>query len=174
MRHALWASLVVIVISAASQAAAQNWIQHRPEGAGYVVEMPGEPKISSQNVPTKLGDIKVYIAVTELGPLAFVTMFSRYPEDYVKSVTADSILEGGRNGAVANVKGKLRSESNVTINNFPAREIVIDAPSGQVMMLRYFLAGTTLAQAIAGGPAGVENNADVRRFLNSLQSTGGK
>lgn len=174
MRPALWALLVVIVMSAATQAAAQNWVEHRPEGAGYVVEMPSEPKISSQNVPTKLGDIKVYIAVTELGPLAFVTMFSRYPEEYVKSVSADSILEGGRNGAVANVKGKLRSETSVTINDFPGREIVIDAPSGQVMMLRYFLAGTTLAQAIAGGPPGVENNADVRRFLNSLRTTAAK
>lgn len=171
MRYALWALFVVTMMSAASEAIAQNWREHRPEGAGYVVEMPTEPKISSQDVSTKLGDIKVYIAVSEVGPLAFVTMFSRYPESYVKSVSADSILEGGRNGAVANVKGKLRSETAVTISNFPGRELVIDAPSGQVMMLRYFLAGITLAQAIVGGPAGVESNADARRFLNSLRST---
>lgn len=174
MRYALRALVVVTLMSVATQAIAQNWREHRPEGAGYVVEMPTEPKISSQNVPTKLGDIKVYIAVSEVGPLAFVTMFSRYPEDYVKSLSADSILDGGRNGAVANAKGKLRSETAVTISNFPGREIVIDAPSGQVMMLRYFLAGVTLAQAIAGGPAGAENNADVRRFLNSLRSTAAK
>ena len=35
MRPALWALLVVIVMSAATQAAAQNWVEHRPEGAGY-------------------------------------------------------------------------------------------------------------------------------------------
>jgi hypothetical protein len=174
MWYALRALVIVTVISAASQAVAQNWREHRPEGAGYAVEMPGEPKISSQDVPTKLGDIKIYIGVFEHGSLAFVTMFSRYPESYIKSATADSILEGGRNGAVANVKGKLRSETPVTISNFPGRELVIDAPSGQVMMLRYFLADNMLAQAIVGGPAGVENNADARRFLNSLRSTAAK
>ena len=48
MRHALWTLVVVTLMSAASQAIAQNWKEHRPEGADYVVEMPGEPKINSQ------------------------------------------------------------------------------------------------------------------------------
>ena len=45
MRHALWTLVVVTLIAAASQAIAQNWKEHRPEGGGYVVEMPGEPKV---------------------------------------------------------------------------------------------------------------------------------
>jgi len=101
-----------------------------------------------------------------------VTMYSRYPENY--SASADSILEAGRNGAVANVKGKLRAETNVTINSFPGREIMIDAPGERVMILRYFLRGNTLIQAITGGTAGVETNADARRFLDSLRSTADK
>jgi len=174
MRHALSTLVVVTLISVASQAIAQNWKEHRPEGGGYVVEMPGEPKVSWQDVPTKIGEIKTYIATSELGPVAFVTMYSRYPETYMTGVSADSILEGGRNGAVANVKGKLRTETTVTISNFPGREILIDTPSGLVMMMRYFLSGNTLIQAIVGGPAGVETNADTRRFLNSLRTIAAK
>ena len=170
MRHALWTLVVVTLMSAASQAIAQNWKEHRPEGANYVVEMPGEPKINSQNVSTKVGDIKVYIAASELGELGFVTMFSRYPESYVQSQAADAMLDG----AAANVKGKLRSKTSVTISNFPGREILADTPTGRVMVLRYFLSGNTLVQAIAGGPAGSETNADVRRFLDSLRSTAAK
>jgi hypothetical protein len=170
MRHALWTLVVVMLISAASQAVAQNWTEHRPEGGGYVVEMPGEPKVSWQDVPTKLGEIKTYIATSELGPIAFITMYSRYPETYMKGQSAASILEGGRNGAVANVKGKLRTETTVTISNSPGRELLIDTPSGLVMMMRYFLRSNTLIQAIVGGPAGVETNADTRRFLDSLRT----
>jgi len=172
MRHARWALVVITLISAATQATAQNWKEHRPDGGGYVVEMPGEPKVTWQDVPTKIGDIKTYIAVLDNGTIAFVTMYSRYPENY--SASADSILEAGRNGAVANVKGKLRAETNVTINSFPGREIMIDAPGERVMILRYFLRGNTLIQAITGGTAGVETNADARRFLDSLRSTADK
>lgn len=174
MRNVLLALVVVTLVSAASQTIAQTWQQHRPEGAGYVVEMPGEPKVSWRDVSTKIGDIKTYIATSALPPLAFVTMFSRYPEELIKSRSVDSILEGGRNGAVANVKGTLRDEKILTIDSFPGREIIIDAPSGQVVLLRYFLGGVTLVQAIVGGPAGVETNADARRFLESLHSTGAK
>jgi hypothetical protein len=174
MRHALSALVVVTFISAGSQAAAQTWKEHRPEGGGYVVEMPGEPKVQWQDVPTKIGDIKTYIATIELGRIAFVTMYSRYPEKYMEGRSAETIFEGGRNGAVANVKGKLRTETNITISNFPGRELMIDTPAGQLMMMRFFLRGTTIIQAIVGGPAGVESNADARRFLNSLQSTAAK
>ena len=169
MRRALWAWVVVTLIAAASQAVAQNWKEHRPEGGGYVVEMPGEPTVSWQDVPTKLGEIKTYIATSELGPITFVTMYSRYPESYMKGRSAELVLEGRRTGAIANLKGKLRTETAVTISNSPGREILIDTPSGLVMMMRYFLSSNTLVQAIVGGPAGVETDADTRRFLNSLR-----
>jgi len=173
MRHALWALVIVTVISSATQAPAQNWKEHHPDGGGYVVEMPGEPKVTWQNVPTKIGDIKTYIAVVD-GAIAFVTMYSRYPEQFLGAQSTDTLFEGARNGAVANVKGTLRSEKNVTISNFPGRELMIDAPSGRLMMMRFFLRGNALIQALVGGPAGIESNADARRFLDSLRSTADK
>ena len=169
MRHVLRALVVVTLVSATTHAVAQVWKEHRPDGAGYVVEMPGEPTVSWRDVPTKLGDIKTYIAVYDHNTMGFVTMYSRYPEAY--TATADSILEGGRNGALANSKGKLRTETIIKIGNFPGREILIDTPAGRVMMIRYFLRDKMLIQALTGGPAGAETNADARRFLDSLRST---
>src|SRR5262245_24383515 len=168
MRHALRALVIVTLISATTHAVAQVWKEHRPDGAGYAVEMPGEPKVSWRDVPTQLGDIKTYIAVSELGTIGFVTMYSRYPETY--TATADSILEAGRNAAVANSKGKLRTETIIKIGNFPGREILIDT-AGRVRMIRYFLRDKMLIQALTGGPTGAETNADARRFLDSLRST---
>ena len=60
----------------------------------------------------------------------------------------------------------------IKIGNFPGREILIDTPAGRVMMIRYFLRGKMLIQALTGGPAGADTNADARRFLDSLRSTG--
>lgn len=175
MRHALWALVVATLISVPSQAVAQNWKEHRPEGAGYVVEMPGQPKVSWQEEPARIGAIKTYRAGLQVGRIAFVTMFTRYPEKYVlHRMAADSILDAGRDGAVANGKGKLRAERRLTVSGFPGREIVIDTPNGLVTTARFFLSGNTVIQAIASGPAGAETNVDVRRFLDSLRSTAAK
>ena len=74
-----------------------------------------------------------------------------------------------RDGAVANVKGKLRSEQRLTINNLPAREIIIDAPNNLVVLVRYFLLQATLVQALTAGLQGVEADPDTRHFLGSLK-----
>ncbi len=169
MLRTLWMLVALTVGFGVSQSAALDWKEYRPEGAGYAVEMPGEWKVQSQDVPTNAGVIKVNIAVVDAGAIAFVTMYSRYPESTIQGQTVSVLFDGARNGAVANVKGKLRSERDVTVSGFPGREIIIDGPTGGIVIMRFFLSGSTLIQAIVGGKSGVETDPDTRRFLDSLR-----
>jgi hypothetical protein len=98
-----------------------------------------------------------------------MTMWIAYPEDVVRSRPVGTMLDGARDGAVANVKGTLRKEDRITINNLPAREIIIDAPNSLVVIARYFLLRNVLVQALTAGARGTELAADTRRYLNSLK-----
>src|SRR5687767_13589644 len=47
--------LLFVVLSTIAPATAQQWIEHRPEGAGYGIEFPGAPAIESEDRHNKAG-----------------------------------------------------------------------------------------------------------------------
>jgi hypothetical protein len=163
------ALLLVVVACASSQAVAQTWIEFRPDGVGYSVEMPGKWVEQVQDVQSVMGPTKLHIATVDLGARAYITMYSSYPADAVRARSMVEILDGARQGALANVKeGKLRTEVDLTVNMHPGRQIIIDTPN-LVLVLRYVLAGSTLVQAIVGGPRNMESEPVTMRFLESLK-----
>jgi hypothetical protein len=169
MLKAFGVLLLVAFSTVVSPALAQTWIEFKPEGVGYSLEMPGEWMLSSQDIPTAIGPLKANMASVTVADRAFMTMWIAYPEDVVRSRPVGTMLDGARDGAVANVKGTLRKEDRITINNLPAREIIIDAPNSLVVIARYFLLRNVLVQALTAGARGTELAADTRRYLNSLK-----
>jgi hypothetical protein len=136
---------------------------------GYSIELPGEWQTAAQDVSTAVGVIKVYRAIVTAGQRAYMTMYSHYPEGAVRRTPVTSILDGARDGAVANVKGKLRSEQKILISNLPARHVVIDTPDRHVVVARYFLLRDTLVQGLVVGPSDVELEPVTKRVLESLK-----
>jgi hypothetical protein len=92
-----------------------------------------------------------------------------YPEDLMSGKPVARLLDTGRDGAVANVHGKLRSEEPMVVSNLAGRQIIIDAPNTLVLVMRFFMMGSTLVQAAVAGPQGVETDPDTGRFLSSLK-----
>jgi hypothetical protein len=163
------AVLLLVVAAASSPAAAQTWIEFRPEGIGYSVQMPGKWVEQARDIQTVMGATKLHIITVDLGAKAYITMHSTYQAELVRARPVPTILDGAREGAIANVKGKLRSEVNLTQNGHPGRQIVIDTPTPLVLVLRFFLMGNTMIQAIAAGPPpSFENEPITTRFVESL------
>lgn len=164
----LWLALSALT----SPALALTWIEFRPAGAGYSVELPGEWRPSTQDVPSAFGPLKARRAAVTVGRRTFITMSIVYPEAALRAQPADTMLDGTRDGLVANVKGKLRSEQRLTVNDLPAREIVIDAPNNLVVVARYMLLRNVMVQALLAGQRGIESEKDTRYFLDSLKVAG--
>jgi hypothetical protein len=133
------------------------------------VELPGEPKRSEKDVQTRVGPIRMHMAEASVSDdVVFMAIHSSYPPG-VLSADRQAVLDSGRNGGVANVKGKLRSEERITVGGMPGRKIVIDIPQSQQASVAIFvLNGNDLYQAVTVVPAGQEGSADVRRFINSF------
>jgi hypothetical protein len=147
---------------------AQAWAEYRPDGIGYSLEMPGEWTITVQDINTAVGTLKGYTATVDYGSTAYMSMYITYP-DVVRGKPITPILDGARDGAVANTKGTLRNEQRVVVSNLPAREIVIDTPQSVVIVLRYMMMDNILVQALVAGPKGIETKPDTKRFLESLK-----
>jgi len=160
------ALLAVVTVSLAAPALAQDWIEHKPDGVGYRVEMPGTPKITSQDVPTAVGTIKTTIATIDRTAIAYMASHNDYPPQVVAGRQPEEVLDGIVRGQVG--QHTLREEQKVTISQRPARHVVIDTAQGQVIVIRAVLVETRLFQVLYVGPKGSEAGADPKRFLESF------
>jgi len=169
MLRSLGVLLLVAFASLSRPAIAQTWKEFKPQGIGYSIEMPGEWTVTSQDVAAAGGTLKAYLATVNMGARSYVTVYVRYPDETLRGTPVKTMLDGVRDGIVGSVKGKLRSEENIVVSNLPARQIIVDVPQDLVLVNRFFLMESTLVQALVTGPSNVENEANTKRFLDSLK-----
>lgn len=160
-------ALGLAAIPAGNPALAQNWVEHKPAGIGYRIEMPAAPTVTTRDVPTAVGPIKTTMVMVDRGAIGFIASHNDYPPDAIKGKTPDALLDGVRNGQVG--AHRLRAERRITMGGHPARHIVIDTARGQVIVSRIVVVEARLFQAVYVGPKGSEDGDDAKRFIGSFQ-----
>jgi hypothetical protein len=136
---------------------------------GFAVAFPGEPKYQKQSLNTAAGQVELHTFTSEAGDLVYMVAYLGYPKDFILKADPEKMLDGGRDGAVRNVKGTLASEQRITLAGHPGREILVDAPMDISMVARFFLVENRLYQALAVGPRARVTGAAVKSFLNSFK-----
>src|SRR5215813_9854306 len=91
--------VLLIVVLASASASAQTWLEFRPEGIGYAVEMPGQWQLSNQDIPTAVGPMKAYMAAVNMPTRAYMTMYMTYSADAVRARPFDTMLDCARDVA---------------------------------------------------------------------------
>ena len=95
--------------------------------------------------------------------------YSDYSESLVKQTSTEKMLDSGRDGALANTQSKLLSESAISLDGYPGREITASSPDGKfTARVRVYLVNSRLYQTIVVIPNEVASSPDVLRFLDSF------
>ena len=145
------------------------WQEFSSPDGNFAVLMPGTPSYEKQNQSTALGPIDMHMFTLNIRrDAAYMIMYSDYPE-IVTRAKPDDLLDGGRNGALSNTKGKLIGEQNMSLDGFPGREIVIEVPGKGLMKVRAFLVGRRLFQVIAVGTKEKIEHEDTGKYLTSFR-----
>lgn len=123
------------------------WEEFSSSEGNFSVQMPGAPSHQTEQVQTAIGPIDMHLFSRELGSkIAYIVIYSDYPE-VITRASPDQVLDGGRDAAVANSKGKLLSEERIFLDGGHAgREIVVEVPDQGVMKLRVYLVRQRLYQ----------------------------
>ena len=164
-------SLLWLTFSAAPAAvdATVAWLEHRPVGGGYRVEMPGVPKRASQRVEGRLGDATLIFDLLDLGTTAYGVSYADLPDSIMTKRTVDQLLDDSRKGIVKNMDGSLVSSSNLQIEGHSGRSFTCSMPMKNACAARNVLVGNRIFQLIYVGPKGTETGAEATRFLESFQ-----
>jgi serine/threonine-protein kinase len=151
--------------------APQAWEEYSSQEGNFSALMPGTPQYKKQPIQTAAGAIDMHMFSREFGnSSAYIIMYADYPQS-VTSVPADKLLDGARDGAVGNSKGKLVQESGLILDGgHPGRELTVDMDGKGRMKLRLFMVRQRLYQVMVLGsnPEFIESEANTK-YLTSFK-----
>ncbi|MDY7227663.1 hypothetical protein [Hyalangium rubrum] len=134
---------------------------------GFTAKMPGAPQPQRNKVTIPAGDIVTAAWNANVENVGYAISLADYPVKVVAARPPEAFLNEARDGIIAQLKGTLKSEENITINDtYPGKAFVVSSENGEVKA-RSYLVGPRLYTMLAlynpsiGAPAADE-------FLRSL------
>ena len=147
-----------------------TWKEFSSKEGRFSVLVPGTPSEQTQNLDTGVGAIDLHFFIVEQDGFQYLVSYNDYPDAMVREADADKVLDGARDGVVANVQGRLLNEVKVWLADYPGRELRIRIPEGrQTMRTRLYFVGNRLYQV---GVLSAEDSAaadEISKFLNSFK-----
>ena len=150
---------------------AWGWI----EEPGFRTEFPVGAKSQDQKVDTQLGPMTIKTLVFEDQERAVVFSYTDMPQALVDQVLPFKLLDGGRDGALANVGAKADRELQGVVESgtagrvWPSRRISATGPKGVRLELFLCLAGARLYQVVEVRPGGSVEAWRIDRVVSSLK-----
>nr|MBN2276833.1 hypothetical protein [candidate division Zixibacteria bacterium] len=163
--------LILIVLMLALGACTKSgWTEFHSSPGGFAVTSPGPLADTTILVGTAVGPIEMTTNMIRIDDYFYGVAWSDYPQIFIDSTPAENILSGARDGAVANIKGRLLDDRPIHIGDHPGREFEIEIAGGRgVMKMRIYLVGRRLFQVTAGTVMKNTSSPDMERFLDSFR-----
>lgn len=160
----------------ASCSAAPAPKEFKSEAGRFSVTTPAQMQESVQPVETQSGKIDLHLFTGQQDEIAYIVGYCDYSPDLAKPENAEHMLDGARDGAVSNTKGKLIGESSITLDGHPGREIGVQvAPEDQPPMIikgHFFMVKNRLYQVTVVAPRSRAQDKAVDDFLQSFKLLG--
>ncbi len=173
MRTVVALLALVFVRLASGAASAQQWRSFASREGRFTVDFPGTPTVAPPKpIQTAIGSVDMHMFEIDIPNVAFhAVTYTDYPPGTVADAHADSVLQGAKNGAVANVKGTLVDEKKIVVQGNKALDVKISAGQ-QTIFQRLVLVQSRLYQVIVVVP-GVRTAAppEVLHFMQSFVIT---
>lgn len=145
------------------------WEKFSSSQGAFSVLMPGTPTEQIRTANTAFGSIDVHMYLLEQTDVVYMVAYSDYPNTVVQGRTPDMILDGARDGAVANAQGKLLRELIISLDGHEGRELHIETAGGKATIkARIFIVGRRLYQEMVLTPKEETFSTNVNKFLDSF------
>ena len=138
---------------------------------GFKVLMPGTPKETKLDAESEFGKGVLHMNSVEAGMAMYAANYCDFPAE-IKKVALKQVYDSSRDGAVANLEGKLATEKDIKLGDYSGREIRIEVAGGiRLFRARVFLVGQRLYQVVVFGTKESASSKDADKFLDSFRLT---
>ncbi len=149
-----------------------DWKTFRSGPGRFSVRAPGS--LQEESSPQKPGDTLPvnHTFSLSLNDAAYIVTYTDFAPDQVTAANVKAILSAARDGGIKNVKGKLVSETSISVSGYPSRDVIASLPLDNNVggtHFRLVLAKSRLYSVIFVGPGDSATRASVDVFLKSFQ-----
>ncbi|HLJ54247.1 MAG TPA: hypothetical protein VKT77_04355 [Chthonomonadaceae bacterium] len=171
-RLAFTACLLWLGLSGARAQSPAGWKPFANGPGRFSIRMPGTPVQDAEQATANPQEPVTHTFTLDLAKIVYTVSYTDYdPETIARSKRA-AFLSAARDGGIKNVKGRLISESAITVDGYPGRDDVarfsLDGKPA-IAHFRIVLANTRLYMALYIGPADPSRRPAVEAFLKSLK-----
>jgi hypothetical protein len=171
----VWSLATALGQDSPPQPPTSEWVKVSPEGAGFEVLMPVEPKLAVHDVrPMANRQIKVHMASATAagGKAIFMTAYHDLDFDAKDEKKIRDVLDGGVHGSLLNALGKISKHEQIKLGEHPGRHFEyagnrynqkIEAVS------RIYLVGRRVIQITVIRTPETDVAADITKFFDSLK-----
>ena len=166
-------SVVMLLFALASTLAyagdEPEWKEFASKEGRFKVLMPGIPKQNQVETESDFGKGILHMNVVQAGKTMYGANYCDFPAA-IKKVPLKQLFDSSRDGAVANLEGKLANEKDIKLGEHPGREIQIDVANGkQLFRVRVYLVDQRLYQVVILGTKEQATSKTADRFLDSFK-----
>ena len=148
-----------------------GWGRYTSIEGGFSVLLPAEPKPQKIILDSDFGQTYLYMYMLDnKDGFVYSASYVDYPLGVFQEKSVAQILDDARDGAVRNVRGKLLSESSISIKKHPGREIMVESATGKaIVKAKIFLINHRLYNLNATASKEMSSSNNFRRFLDSFE-----
>lgn len=119
----------------------------------FSVLLPSRPTINKEDPTTSAAAGASHVFLWTGSDFAYYISYTDFKPEELKAADISKVLDGARDGGVANSKGKLVNEKKIELDGYPGREILIDLPGEPKTnaRARFYLASNRLYAVIFAG-----------------------
>jgi hypothetical protein len=151
-----------------------KWYPFELASGGFVVELPGPvSKKDSRDFNGPFGSAVAHFAQCDYSSdEVYLVMGADLPDLRFKSTDVGTILQDAVNGMLRNApSGQLRENTDIKLEEFPGKEVVIEVPPHGMAVCRMYLIGRRLVGLLVAGKEVRPGAGRVQHFLGSLRIT---
>jgi hypothetical protein len=144
--------------------------EFRPDGGGFAIYMPTQPRKEVTELDLPLGHLQVVGYVSGTNQITFAVHYTDYPASMTTGRTADAMLDPGIEQTISRHPHASNWVERTVYQGFPARNAtIIDPDSGYTVMVKAFLVGNRTYTIVAAMPSDTPATQEVPRFMNSFR-----
>ncbi len=166
-----WSCVLLLFAVGANPICADDqpeWKEFASKEGRFKVLMPGTPKQDKAETESDFGKGVLHMNTVQAGKTMYGANYCDFPAE-IKKTPLKQVFDSSRDGAVANLEGKLASEKDIKLGEYPGREILIDLAGGKrLFRVRVYLVDQRLYQVVVFGTKEAATAKEADKFLDSF------
>jgi hypothetical protein len=169
MRWSIGLVVVAAIVPSLGAVDPPAWKEFVSKEGNFKILMPGTPKQEKIETESDFGKGVLYMNSLAAAGTMYAANYCDFPAD-VKKVPLKQVLDSSRDGAIANMEGKLAKEKDIKLGDHPGREVLIDVSgSKRLFRARVYLVDQRLYQVVVFGTKEAAMSREADKYLDSFK-----